>query len=60
LREGSALRRLARVEALQLFTFIERETAEFAAAADTLGISSVELAEMAGDSFVGVSLLWLS
>jgi hypothetical protein len=52
--EGSALRRLAGVEALRLFTFSERETAEFAAAADVLKISSVELAEMAGDSFVVV------
>ena len=50
--EGDALRRLAGVEALRLFTFSERETAEYAAAADALGISSIALSEMAGDSFV--------
>ena len=52
--EGDALRRLAGVEALRFFTFSERETAEYAAAADALGISSIELTEMAGDSFVVV------
>ena len=52
--EGDALRRLAGVEALRLFTFSEREAAEYAAAADALGIASIELAEMAGDSFVAV------
>jgi site-specific DNA-cytosine methylase len=57
--ESDALRRLAGVEALRLFTFSERETAEYAAAADVLGISSIELAEMAGDSFVVVVMAQL-
>jgi site-specific DNA-cytosine methylase len=52
--EGDALRRLAGIEALRLFTFSEVESAEFAAAAEALGLASVELAEMAGDSFVVV------
>jgi site-specific DNA-cytosine methylase len=52
--EGDELRRLAGVEALRLFAFSEREASEFDAAAAALGISSVELAEMAGDSFVVV------
>jgi site-specific DNA-cytosine methylase len=57
--EGDALRRLAGVEALRLFSFSEREAAEFATAAEALGITSVELAEMAGDSFVVVVMAQL-
>ena len=57
--EGDALRRLAGVEALRLYTFSERETAEYAAAADALGISSIELSEMVGDSFVVVVMAQL-
>ena len=51
---GACLRRLAGVEALHLFTFSEAEAARFAAGAARLGVSSLRLAEIAGDSMVVV------
>lgn len=57
--EGDALRRVAGVKALRLFTFSEREAAEFAAAAEALGITSVELAAISGDTVVVVIMVQL-
>jgi len=57
--EGDALRRVAGVKALRLFTLSEREAAEFAAAAEALGITSVELAEISSDTVVVVIMVQL-
>jgi site-specific DNA-cytosine methylase len=50
--ENDELRHLSGEEALRLFTFSKTEVEEYTQAAKKLHISSLQLSEMAGDSFV--------